>query len=61
MTWLEKFKAEHPALSEEYIEEEYCPTDGLVSMCPVDERGETLDCAECWRREIPVIEDGNGK
>ena len=53
MTWLEKFKADHPTLTEGYIIAEFCPTDGLVSMCPSDSAGNVLECEECWNRQMP--------
>ena len=54
MTYLERFKGEHPDLDEEYIVEMYCPTDGLVSMmCPSDAKGNRMECEECWHREVP--------
>lgn len=56
MTWLEKFKADHPTLTEGYIIAEFCPEDGLVSMCPSDSAGNVLECEECWNRQMP--EDG---
>jgi len=61
MTWLDKFKADHPTLSDEYIIDEYCPDDGLVSNCPLFD-GEP-DCEKCWRRPAPekpggITQDG---
>lgn len=54
MTWLEKFKEEHPTLTEGYIIAEFCPEDGLVGMCP--EIDGEVDCIKCWNRQMP--EDG---
>ena len=51
MTWMEKFKKEHPTLADAYIMDEFCPDDGLVSNCPTFD-GE-VDCRKCWHREIP--------
>ena len=56
MTWLEKFKADHPTLAEGYIIAEFCPEDGLVGKCPEDGTGNVLECEECWNRQMP--EDG---
>ena len=61
MTWLEQFKAEHPQLADEYIINEYCPTDGLVGNCPLFD-GQP-DCEKCWARPVPeksggLTEDG---
>ena len=51
MTWLEKFKADHPTLTDEEIMDEYCPDDGLVSFCPLF--GGVPDCRKCWLRPVP--------
>lgn len=53
MTWMDQFKSEHPDLAESYIVAEFCPTDGMVAPCPTDDRGETLECVDCWYRQIP--------
>lgn len=59
MTWLEKFKAEHPTLADEYIMDEFCPDDGLVSNCPLFD-GE-VDCRKCWMRTVePDAEPAEG-
>lgn len=59
MTWLEKFHKEHPTLAEGYIIAEFCPEDGLVSMCPSDSAGNVLECEECWMR--PADTESNGE
>lgn len=63
MTWLEKFKREHPLMRKQNIIDDFCPEDRLIvcaseddpegrtSMCPVDDRGETLTCEDCWLRK----------
>ena len=60
MTWLERFKEDHPTLADEYIMDEFCPEDGLVGNCPLFD-GE-VDCERCWHRQIPgtgeLTEDG---
>ena len=53
MTWMDQFKSEHPDLAESYIVAEFCPTDGMVAPCPTDDRSETLECVDCWYRQIP--------
>lgn len=59
MTWLEKFKADHPEIEgkavDGYIVAQYCPNDKLVSMNCEETDGEP-DCDACWRRRMP--EDG---
>ena len=55
MTWLEKFKADHPTIPEDYIIADFCPNDKLVSM-KCEETDGVPDCDACWRRQMP--EDG---
>ena len=55
MNWLEKFKKDHPTLADEYIMDEFCPDDGLVSNCPLFD-GE-VDCKKCWMRPVDADDD----
>ena len=56
MTWLEKFREEHPKMTDEEIMDDYCPVDGLVGMCPLFD-GE-VDCRKCWMRPADTESDG---
>ena len=65
MTYLDKFRREHPLMRKSDILEDYCQEDRLIvsaseddpdghaGMCPTDTRGETLSCEECWARQVP--------
>lgn len=48
MTWLEKFREDHPTLTDAEIMDDYCPVDGLVGMCPTFDG--KVDCEKCWKR-----------
>lgn len=65
MTYLDKFRREHPLMRKRDILMDYCPEDRLIvsaaeddpdghaSMCPMDDWGETMSCIECWLRPVP--------
>jgi len=52
MTWLDKFKADHPTLDDDYIMDMYCPDDKLVSMICEESDG-LPECRKCWLRQVP--------
>ena len=52
MTYLDRFKREHPTLDADYIMDMYCPDDKLVSMICEGTDG-LPECRKCWLRQVP--------
>ena len=62
MTWLEKYRADHPELTDLEIIALHCPPDtDTDGKCPpdivVDVIAPESACVECWYRKMPE-EDG---
>lgn len=62
MTWLKKFYADNPSRLGADPHGIGCPPDYLSSVyCPKNQDGSTMNCVECWGREMSEITEEKEK
>ena len=56
-TWMDKYRNEHPEMTEHEIVADRCPPDRCkLATCPTDYDGSTMGCVECWMRKYAEVE-----
>ena len=54
MTWLDKYRTEHPDMSDRDIISFRCPPDACEKAdCPKGVDEGPMGCVDCWTREHP--------